>query len=116
MLPSQAVEKILIVFFEQLIVEFIAFCKGIHMMKRHYLIFLFCFLVKCGGLHANDAAWKVATGGDWNTDGNWTATHPDAIDAIAGFVGFPLPPPATATITSTTNITVVPLFSTPQQP
>lgn len=54
-------------------------------------------------MSANNAAWVNPTGGDWNTDANWTAPHPDATDAIAGFVGFPT---SAGTITSTTSITI----------
>lgn len=72
-------------------------------MKGRYLIILFYFLVEMGGLQANNAAWINPTGGVWNTDANWTAPHPDAIDAIAGFVGFPT---SLGTVTSITNITV----------
>lgn len=72
-------------------------------MKRGYLVVFFCCLLGIGKLHANNAAWVNATGGDWNTDGNWTAPHPDATDAIAGFVGFPT---SAGTITSTTDITI----------
>lgn len=72
-------------------------------MKRGYLVVFFYLLIKIGGLHANNAAWINPTGGDWNTDANWSAPHPDAIDAIAGFVGFPT---SLGTITSTTDITI----------
>lgn len=74
-------------------------------MKRCYLYIIFYALVITGGLQADNAAWKTTMGGDWNTDANWTATHPDAIDAIAGFVGFPTAA-GVQTITSTTSITV----------
>lgn len=74
-------------------------------MKSRYAIIIFCFLGVIGKLHANNAAWVNPTGGDWNTDTNWSAPHPDAIDAIAGFVGFP-DAAGTQTITSTTSITV----------
>lgn len=74
-------------------------------MKGRHLIILFCLLVKIGGIQADNAAWINTSGGDWNTDTNWTAPHPDAIDAIAGFVGFPNAA-GTQTITSTSNITV----------
>lgn len=71
--------------------------------RGSYLLLFSCLLVEMGEVQAADAAWKAATGGDWNTDANWTAPHPDAIDAIAGFVGFPT---SLATVTSTSNITV----------
>lgn len=74
-------------------------------MGYRYLIILFCLLVEMGGLQANNAAWTNTIGGDWNTDSNWTAAHPDAADAIAGFVGFPNSG-SVQTITSTGNITV----------
>lgn len=74
-------------------------------MKFRFLTSLFGFFVAFGGLQASNAAWKTTTGGDWNTDANWTATHPDAVDAIAGFVGFPTAA-GVQTITSTTPITV----------
>lgn len=74
-------------------------------MKRFYFtIVLYAILSAIGGLKADDGAWKTSTGGDWNTDSNWTGlTHPDAQDAIAGFVGFPT---SAGTITSTSNITI----------
>lgn len=72
-------------------------------MKRYYLLILFYLLSEIGGLQANNASWINPTGGDWNTDANWTAPHPDATDAIAGFVGFPT---SLGTITSTSDITV----------
>lgn len=74
-------------------------------MGYRVLIILFCLLVEMRGLQANNAAWTNTTGGDWNTDSNWTAAHPDAVDAIAGFVGFPNSA-GVQTITSTSNITV----------
>lgn len=74
-------------------------------MKGRYTVILFCFLGLIGRLQANNAAWTNTTGGDWNTDTNWIAPHPDAIDAIAGFVGFPNAA-GTQTITSTTPITI----------
>lgn len=72
-------------------------------MKKNCLIMLFCCLLKISALQANNAAWVTATGGDWNTDANWTAPHPDGTDAIAGFLGFPT---SAGSITSTSNISV----------
>lgn len=72
-------------------------------IKARIVIILFCFLAGTGELRANNAAWVNPTGGDWNTDANWTAPHPDAVDAVAGFVGFPT---SAGTITATSDITV----------
>lgn len=72
-------------------------------MKGYYLTILFLCLTVGEGVHGNNAAWISPTGDVWNTDGNWTAPHPDATDAIAGFVGFPT---SAGTITSTSNISV----------
>lgn len=74
-------------------------------MKRFYLIvILYVFLGVTKALHADNGAWKFTTGDVWNTDSNWTGvTHPDAQDAIAGFVGFPT---SAGTITSTSNIKI----------
>lgn len=71
-------------------------------MKKLLLRILF-FIGAIGELQANNAPWVAATGGDWNTDTNWAAPHPDAQDASAGFVGFPT---SAGTITSTTPITI----------
>lgn len=75
------------------------------MIRFYPLIFaLYMLLGITKALHADNGAWLNATGGDWNTDSNWTgAAHPDGQDAIAGFVGFPT---SAGTITSTSNITV----------
>lgn len=72
-------------------------------MKFFRLMILICFLIATQRSHANSGAWTNPTGGDWNTDGNWISTHPDAIDAVAGFIGFPT---SAGTITSTSDITI----------
>lgn len=74
------------------------------MKPYNLLTSVFVILGTICTLHADNGSWKTATGGDWNTDTNWTGTtHPDATDAIAGFVGFPT---SLGTITSTSNITI----------
>ncbi|MBA3815077.1 MAG: hypothetical protein H0X29_00860 [Parachlamydiaceae bacterium] len=75
-------------------------------MKNRYLIVLLGFLMQMGGLHANNAAWTNSAGGQWDNNINWNAPFPNGVDAIAGFIGFPFPPPPFQLISATIPITV----------
>lgn len=69
-------------------------------MKKPLKIICCSFLAVVGCLQASNAAWKTDGNADWNLDANWTAAHPDAVNAIAGFVGFPTTSPGSITSTS----------------
>lgn len=76
-------------------------------MKANFFIFALStvFFLGISDLRSADSGvWVNANGGDWTTSdaANWVATpgtHPNGIDANAGFIGFPTA--AAQTITST---------------